>query len=93
MAASGACEVVDEKKAKKMTKQERFLLKKAEEEKKLEEKRIEHDEKRREMLSSLPAKLRSRLESRFLSKAQQAALEEGKTIPYCFSIINNHVYF
>lgn len=78
MAAAGACEVVDEKKAKKMSKQERFLLKKAEEEKKLEEKRIQHDELRREMIQSLPAKLRDRLEAKFLSKAQQAALEEGK---------------
>lgn len=77
MAASGDCEVVDEKKAKKMTKQERFLLKKAEDEKKLEETRIEHDEKRQVMLSNLPTKLRERLEAKFVSKSQKASLLEG----------------
>lgn len=84
LASHGACEVVDEKKAKKMTKEERFLLKKAEDEKKMEEKRIEHDEKRKEMLASLPAKLRSRLESQFISKSQRAAYEESKCIGLVF---------
>lgn len=82
MAASGACEVVDEKKAKRMTKHERFLLKKTEDEKVIDEQNIELDEKRRDMLSKLPSKLRARLEAKFISKAQREAYLEGKQLSF-----------
>lgn len=77
IAVSGACEVLDEKKAKQMTRDERLVLKKSEEEKAIDEENIELDKKRQVMLSKLPAKLRARLEAKFTSKTQKAAYEEG----------------